>query len=122
AMARPGPAAPLATSRTPAAASGPNPATRYRDVPETVPVPTLRRSTPRARRPATYEKGMAPTAKDSTRIAAACIPTSLAQPHAATRQNAARRPNSPTRPRHGHPGHVRLSVVGVPKGGTWVVA
>src|SRR2546421_12323348 len=94
-MARPGPAAPLATSRTPAAASGPNPATRYRDVPETVPVPTLRRSTPRARRPATYEKGIAPTAKDSTRIAAACIPTSLAQPqprHAKTWLGALTRP------------------------------
>src|SRR5215207_24740 len=29
-------------------------------------------------------------------------------------------PNSPTRPRHGHPGHVRLSGSRGPNGGVWV--
>ena len=62
-VASSGPTAPLATSRTPAAASGPNPATRYKPVPETVPLPTSRRSTPCDQRAARFENGIEPARK-----------------------------------------------------------
>jgi hypothetical protein len=51
------------------AASGANPATRYSAVPETVPLPTARRSTPR-RRAATCDHGTEPARKEPARIAA----------------------------------------------------
>src|SRR5579884_1001080 len=52
---------PLATSSTPATARGLNPATRYRAVPDTVPDPTWRRSTPDRRAANRLENGTAPT-------------------------------------------------------------
>src|SRR5438132_6781356 len=65
-----GPTEPLATSHTPATARGPKPATRYRAVPETVPVPTPRRSTPRVLRAAMFENGTAPAAYAAARTTA----------------------------------------------------
>ena len=58
-----GPTTPLATSHAPATASGPNPATSYSAVPDTVPLPTSRRSTSARRRAARFENGTEPASQ-----------------------------------------------------------
>src|SRR5262245_55759121 len=87
-----GPTAPLATSRLPAMASGAKPATRYSAVPETVPVPNRRRSTPR-RRAASCDHGTAP-ARYEPATTATGTRRSATPPAAATETGP-----PPTRPR-----------------------
>src|SRR5262245_48029500 len=60
-----GPTVALAMSAIPATANGPNPATSYNPVPETVPVPTSRRSTAARARAAMLELGMDPARNET---------------------------------------------------------
>src|SRR5436189_1430981 len=71
--ARNGPTTALAMSTMPATASGPSPATRYRPVPDTVPVPTSRKSTAARKRATTFELGIEPAANDNPSTAAGLI-------------------------------------------------
>ncbi len=76
--ARAGPTAPLASSRSPTAISGPLPATSYNPLPETVPLPIARRSTPASSLAPMLEKGMAPAPKPTATAAAARSPLTRA--------------------------------------------
>ena len=58
-----GPTVPFANSNNPTAMSGPVPATSYSPEPDTVPLPTVRRSTPARHLATTLEEGIEPAPK-----------------------------------------------------------
>ena len=68
-----GPTAPLATSQLPATARAAKPVTWYSDVPDTVPVPVSRRSTPALQRAMRFENGIEPAANETRHTPAASI-------------------------------------------------